>query len=161
MTINRVQLAHITAGQALDHVTQFFGDHSDQAIGLAPQLAAARHLRALKANGRVIALGGVVRLAAIDTVEGFLILDPHWSPTPRLLTLAVRRIRAAAKSVAVHDNLVVHVRTRAGARLARTVHLSYLRMIRLHDIELEVWGRVVSGSDHGKAGQAQAGCPTS
>jgi hypothetical protein len=142
MTINRVQLQPVTAGYALDHLIGFFGPHSDEAIKLAPQIAAARNLRVLNMNGCAIAVGGVVPLND-GTSEGFLIIDPHWTPTPRLMVLAVRRIRAAVEAVSRHHDLIVHVRSRAGKRLARTVHLTQLRMIRLHDVELEVWGRVV------------------
>ncbi len=156
MTINRVQLVPLTCGSALDHCTDMFGKYSPQSVGLAPQLAASRYLRALKVNGHVVALGGVVPLDN-GTVEGFLVLRPDWTPTPRLMILAARRIRAAVLGVSRHHDLIVHVRTRSGARLARIIHLTYLRMIRLHDIELEVWGRGVLGQNTGKTLEAAIG----
>lgn len=154
---NRVELRSISPGGALDALATFYGDYTPETAALAPQLALSRNLRALKINGRIVMIGGLVPAGSHH--EGYLIIDPHWTPTPRLMLPVVRRLRAAVGDAARGRALIVHAATGAGARLAKMVHLQYLRRVRLHGNELEVWG-VVSAQDHWRAVEAEAGGAT-
>lgn len=141
---NQVWLKPLSPGMALDAVQMMFPQYAPEVAALAPQLAMGRRLRALLVNGDVFAVGGVVRLDNHD--EGFLILAPDRTWPPHAAVLMVRRIAAAvAEHLSGTDcDLIVHVRTPAGARLAKCSCLRRLRKVRLHDVELEVFGHVVS-----------------
>jgi hypothetical protein len=137
-TRNKVVLEPVTAGQALDLVTRFFGDYAPEVHALAPQLAVSRNLRALAINNYRVMLGGVVPLSN-GSHEGWLLIDPHKTFTPCLMILAVRRLRFALDEAARGRHVIVHTRTDAGRRLAQCFHMRRLRMIRVHGHELEVW----------------------
>lgn len=142
----------------MDRIEQWFGAGSDMARAIAPQMAAARQLRALWFNGLPIMIGGLV--AHDGWRDAFMIVDPDWTAPPRGMLRIVRKLRVAARDLAAGDPIIVHTRTAAGARLAKTAGCLALRRIRLHGLELEVWRVVVpedGAGDHRRAFGARAG----
>lgn len=155
---NRALLRPCTKASAMLLADVWFGAGSDMARAVAPQLAAAVALRTLAFNGRTIMLGGVVQHEGWR--DAFLIVDPEWTAPPKGMLRIVRKLRFAAQSLASGDLLIIHTRTPAGARLAKSAGCIRLRTIRLHDLELEVWRVVVqeaSPFDHGRAFAAHSG----
>lgn len=146
-TRSRVVLEPVTAGDALDLVTRFYGDYAPEIHALVPQLIMSRNLRALAIHGYRVMLGGLVPLPN-GSYEGWLLIDPHKTFTPRLMILTVRRLRFALDEAARGRHIIVHTRTDAGRRLAQCFHMRRLGMIRVHGHELEVWDReLLQGTD--------------